>query len=130
MPLVTVEAGNAAIGRRFLAALAGRNWTALRGLLAEDAQWTTPGRSAWSGTVQGATSVVNRALSIADSGVRTETLEMLIGRAGVALTQQNTASGPDGRDRSGQLTTVLTIERGKIRAIDTYLSDVADVEWL
>lgn len=128
VPPVSVEASNAAIGRRFLAALAGRDWPALRGLLADDVQWTIPGAGAPAGTVQGATSVLNRARSIADSSIRTETLQMLIGRTGVTLTQQHTGSGADGRHRDGHLATVLTVDRGKIRAIDTYLPAGARLE--
>ncbi|WP_310724345.1 nuclear transport factor 2 family protein [Streptomyces sp. N2A] len=121
---MSTNTADPAIAERFLIAFKERDWQALRGLLADEITWSMPGTGTISGTLQGADLAVERARQIADQGVRTELLHILIGAHGAALSLRNTATAPDGRELDEHLATVLTIRSGRITAIDSYLSDV------
>ncbi|MFF7753697.1 nuclear transport factor 2 family protein [Streptomyces sp. NPDC007971] len=112
------------IAERFLAAFRTRDWEALHRLLADDITWTMPGAGAISGTARGADAVVERARHIASRGLHTELLHVLVGAHGAALSLRNTATAADGRRLDEHLATVLTTHRGRVTAIDSYLSDV------
>ncbi|OIJ92613.1 nuclear transport factor 2 family protein [Streptomyces monashensis] len=112
------------IAERFLTAFQAREWETLRALLADDITWTMPGEGTISGTIHGAGAAVARARQIADQGLRTELLRVLVGAHGVALSLHNTATSPDGRRLDEYLATVLTMRHERITAIDSYLSDV------
>ncbi|QHC23341.1 nuclear transport factor 2 family protein [Streptomyces sp. GS7] len=112
------------VAKRFLAAFQARDWERLRGLLTDDITWTMPGTGTISGTIHGADAVVRRARHIADQGLHTELLHVLIGAHGAALSLRNTATAPDGRQLDEHLATVLTTRHDRITAIDSYLSDV------
>ncbi|BDM74129.1 hypothetical protein HEK616_76160 (plasmid) [Streptomyces nigrescens] len=121
---MSTNTADPAIAERFLAAFKDRDWQALRDLFADEITWSMPGAGTISGTIRGADLAVERARQIADRGVRTELLHVLIGAHGAALSLRNTATAPDGRKLDEHLATVLTIRSGRITAIDSYLSDI------
>ena len=111
------------IAHRFHAALVARDWSAIRALLTEDAQWTLPGDNTISGTANGAGAVVDRARKIASYGLNFELLYVLVSRDNVALSLHNTARQGD-RVLDEYLATVCRLKDNKIAAIETFLSDV------
>ena len=111
------------IARRFHAALTARDWSAIRTLLTDDAQWTLPGNNTISGTANGADAVVDRARKIAGYGLNFELLHILVSLDNVALSLHNTAQQGD-RVLNEYLATVCRLKDGKITAIETFLSDV------
>jgi uncharacterized protein len=111
------------IARRFHATLVARDWSTMRDLLTDDAQWTLPGDNTISGTAIGADAVVERGRKIAGYGLRFELLHILVSRSNVALSLHNTAQrGEIVLDE--YLATVCRLRDGKIAEIETYLSDV------
>jgi hypothetical protein len=120
---MTDHAQKVAVARRFHATLLARDWSAVRALLADEAQWTLPGDNAVSGVVEGADAVTERARRIAGYGVKFQLLHILSSRDDVALGLRNTAER-DGRRLDEHLATVLRVRDGKITAIETFLSDV------
>jgi ketosteroid isomerase-like protein len=111
------------IARRFYAALVARDWSAIRVLLTDEAEWTLPGDNTISGTAKGADAVVDRARKIASYGLNFELLHILVSRDNVALSLHNTAQ-QDERILDEHLATVCRLKDGKIAAIETFLSDV------
>jgi hypothetical protein len=111
------------IARRFHAALVARDWSAIRVLFTDDAQWTLPGDNTISGTANGADAVVDLARKIAGYGLNFELLHILVSRDNVALSLHNTAQ-QDERILDEHLATVCRLKDGKIAAIETFLSDV------
>jgi hypothetical protein len=111
------------IAHRFYAALVAHDWSAIRALLTDDAQWTLPGDNTISGTAKGADAVVDRARKIASYGLNFELLHILVSRDNVALSLHNTAQ-QDERVLDEHLATVCRLKNGKIAAIETFLSDV------
>lgn len=99
------------------------DWALFRSLLTEDASWTLPGDNRISGTAQGVDAVVERVQLIASYGVDFEFLRPLYSRDNVALSLHNTAER-DGRVLDEYLSTVCFLHEGRIRSIETYLSDV------
>jgi ketosteroid isomerase-like protein len=116
-----------ALARRFYTVLAHGDWSSLRGLVADDAQWIVPGNNTISGPVEGGDAVITRFRQIADYGL-TFTLEhVLVSRTDVALGLHSTAER-DGRTLDERLTTVCRIRDGKIVLIETFLSDVEKMD--
>ena len=103
--------------------LVARNWSTIRNLLTDDAQWTLPGDNAISGTAIKANAVIDRARKIASYGLNFELQHILVSRDNVTLSLHNTA-------RQGELVldeylaTVCRLKDSKIAAIETFLSDV------
>ncbi|WP_333260965.1 nuclear transport factor 2 family protein [Microcoleus sp. S13_C5] len=111
------------IARRFHAALAAGDWSAIPALLTDDAHWTLPGENTISGTANGADAVVDRARKVASYGLNFELLHILVSRDNVALSLHNTAQQGD-RVFDEYLATVCRLKDSKIAAIETFLSDV------
>ena len=112
------------IARAFHDALAAEDWSGLRDLLADDAEWSMPGKNAISGPAQTADAVVVRAQQIAGRRMRFEVRQVVVGRQAVALLQHNTAGAPP--DEFAQdVATVLRISGGLIVEIETLVSDLA-----
>jgi ketosteroid isomerase-like protein len=116
------------IAEDFLAAYAAHDFERIKRLLHNDIQWSLPGNGKISGIATGIDEVVRRVKTIIESGIKTELHDILIGQHGVTLSLHNSATKPDGRALEEQLATVLTIDAGLIRRIDTYLSDVPMME--
>ncbi len=116
------------IAEEFLAAYAARDFERITRLLHKDIHWSLPGNGKISGVAVGIDAVVERVKTIIEHGTKTELHYILIGQFGITLSLHNTATKPDGRILDEELATVLTIDSGLIRKIDTYLSDVPMME--
>ena len=111
------------LANQFLTGLRTRDASLLRSILRDDATWTLPGHSLVSGEAKGADAVIQRAQTIAGHGLTFTLKHLLVGAHGVALSLHNT--GRRGEVVFDQhLATVLTMDNGKISAINTYLADV------
>jgi ketosteroid isomerase-like protein len=111
------------IARRFHAALAARDWSAIRALLTDDAQWIWPGDNTISGTASGADTVIERARKLASYGLKFELLHTLVSRDNMALSLHNTAQQGD-CVLDEYVAIVCRLKNGKITEIETFLSDV------
>ena len=116
------------IAEDFLAAYAAHDFEHIRQLLHNDIEWSLPGNGKISGIATGIDEVVQRVKTIIEASIRTELHDILIGQHGITLSLHNSATKPDGRVLEEQLATVLTIDSGLIKRIDTYLSDVPMME--
>jgi ketosteroid isomerase-like protein len=116
------------IAEDFLEAYKNHDFESVKNLMHNDVQWTLPGEGAISGTAVGVEAVIERVKAIINSGVRTTLHYVLIGQCGVMLSLHNNATANDGRVLDEELATVLTVENGLIKKIDTYLSDVPMME--
>ncbi|WP_329561560.1 nuclear transport factor 2 family protein [Kitasatospora sp. NBC_01266] len=111
------------LAETFRTALQSADWPLLRSLLTEDCHWTLPGDNRISGQVRGADAVIERLRLIAGYGVHFDFQRTLFSRDNLALSLHNTAER-DGRVLDEHLATVCLLDGGRIRAIETYLSDV------
>jgi ketosteroid isomerase-like protein len=116
------------IAENFLAAYAAHDFERIKQLLHSGIEWSLPGDGKISGIATGIEAVIERVKTIIGSGIRTELHDILIGQNGITLSLHNSAKKPDGRVLEEQLATVLTIDSGLIRRIDTYISDVPMME--
>lgn len=116
-------ADHTALGRTFHAALVAGDWSAIRGMLTDDAQWVLPGNNTISGPAKGADAVVARAKAIAAYHVKFELTDILVSRTDMALGLHNTAER-DGLKLDERLATICRVRDGKISFIETFLSDV------
>ncbi len=92
-------------------------------MMAEDVFWTMPGNGAISGKAEGVDAVIGKAQTILRYGMTFTLTHVLIGQGGAALSLHNIARRADAVFDQ-DLVTVLGLDGGKIRAIDTYMSDV------
>ena len=116
------------IAEDFLAAYAAHDFERIRQLLHNGIEWSLPGNGKISGIAAGPEKVVQRVKTIIEAGIKTKLHDILIGQHGITLSLHNSAKKPDGRVLEEQLATVLTIDSGLIKRIDTYLSDVPMME--
>jgi len=116
------------IAEDFLAAYAAHDFERLKQLLHHGIEWSLPGNGSISGIATGIDAVVQRVKTIIAAGIKTELHDILIGQNGITLSLHNSAKKPDGRVLEEQLATVLTVDSGLIKRIDTYLSDVPMME--
>jgi uncharacterized protein len=119
---------NRKIAEEFLAAYASHDFERITQLLHKDIHWSLPGNGNISGVAVGIDAVIGRVKTIIENGIKTELHYILIGQFGITLSLHNTASKSDGRILDEELATVLTIDSGLIKEIDTYLSDVPMME--
>ena len=112
-----------ALGGQFLTALGAQDWEALRALVTADVTWSFPGDATISGIAEGVDAVVAKGKLITSGGVHIELLNVLAGVSGAAVSLHNTASADDGRSLDQYLVTVLSVRKGKVYMIDSYLSD-------
>jgi len=121
--MITSTISPLTVVQEFLHATATKDWMAMRKLVANDAVWTLPGRSAISGESRGGDAVVARAKQLAEYGVNVSIEHMLYGLTDVALVLHNT--GQHGNVALDEhLCNVCRVRDGKISSIDTYVSDV------
>jgi len=80
-----------------------------------------PESGAISSTAHGADAMVDRARSIAGSGVHTEVLHVLVGEHGVALSLHNTARRPDGRQAARRVSGHRARRRGRSNQRDRHI---------
>lgn len=121
---MTANGSARSIGEQFHSALTTGDWDTIRSLVHDDVTWTLPGDNTISGTVFGATAVVEHARTIAGYNVHFELLHILVSRDNMALSLHNTAQREDAV-LDEHLSTVCRLRDGRIAEIETYLSDVA-----
>jgi len=119
-------------GQRDLAAslhraLTTRDWSLLRDIMASEVYWVLPGNNTISGKASGVDEVVARAELIASYGPSFTLEHVLLSRDNMALAIHNTARRGD-LELDEHLATVCTLDRGRIVAIETYLSDVEGMD--
>jgi ketosteroid isomerase-like protein len=119
---------NKKIAEDFLGAYAAHDYAGISNLLHIDVEWSLPGQGRISGIAIGAEAVIQRVKTIIGSGIKTELHYILTGQFGATLSLHNSASKPNGQVLDEELATVLTIDSGRIKKIDTYLSDVPMME--
>jgi uncharacterized protein len=111
------------LARRFQTSLASRDWMMLRSLLADDADWKVPGNAKISGHVEGAEAIVERFASVTRYEVNFAMQNVLFSRDNFAMTFHNTATQGD-RKLDMRLATICRVSRDKIGNIETFVSDV------
>lgn len=116
------------IAEDFLAAYAAHDFEQIGRLLHHDIEWSLPGNGNISGIATGVDAFIRRLKTIIASGIKTELHGILLGQFEITLSLHNSARKPDGRVLDEQLATVLSIDSGLIRRIDTYLSDIPMME--
>ena len=119
---------NRRIADEFLSAYAAHDFNGIAKLLHEDIEWSMPGNGSISGVAKGTDAAIDRIKAIIHHGIKTRINNILIGQNGITLSLHNTATSPDGRILDEQLATVITVKSGRIKRIDTYLSDVPMME--
>ena len=119
---------DASIGMAFLKAYSEHDWDALSKLMHSDVSWELPGHGRISGRAVGREAVLERVRLIVGGGTKTELLHILTGQTAIALSLHNSGLRPDGIALDEYLTTLLRLENGRIRVVETYLSDVAMME--
>jgi hypothetical protein len=113
-------------GRQFLSALGGRDWEAMRRLVAPHAAWTFPGQARISGTARGIDAIIAKATAITSGGVHIEVEHVLAGTTGGAFVLHNTAA--DGSGALDQyLVSTLNVSDGQVDRIDTFLSEPSKI---
>jgi ketosteroid isomerase-like protein len=113
-------------GRQFLSALGGKDWEAMRRLVAPDATWTFPGEARISGTARGIDAIIAKAAAITSGGVHIEVQHVLAGTTGGAFVLHNTAA--DGSAALDQyLVSTLNVSDGQVDRIETFLSEPSKI---
>jgi hypothetical protein len=113
-------------GRQFLSALGGKDWAAMRRLVAPHASWTFPGEARISGTARGIDAIIAKAAAITSGGVRIEVQHVLAGTTGGAFVLHNTAA--DGSGILDQyLVSTLNVSDGRVDRIETFLSEPSKI---
>lgn len=113
------------IGEAFLRGLRERDAGLLKSIMADDVVWSLPGESLISGEVTGLEAIVKLAAILAGFGVTIELEHVLFGLHDVAVLLHNTGAGRfDGKVLDEHLTIVIHLDGGKIRRLDTFISDV------
>jgi ketosteroid isomerase-like protein len=114
------------VGRQFLSALGGRDWDAMRRLVAPQATWTFPGEARISGTARGIGAIIAKAAAITSGGVHIEVEHVLAGTTGAAFVLHNTAA--DGSGALDQhLVSTLNVSGGQVDRIETFLSEPSKI---
>jgi limonene-1,2-epoxide hydrolase len=114
------------VSRQFLSALGGKDWDAMRRLVAPCAVWTFPGEARISGTARGIDAIIAKATAITSGGVHIEVQHVLAGTRGGAFVLHNIAA--DGSGALDQyLVSTLNVSDGQIDRIETFLSEPSKI---
>jgi ketosteroid isomerase-like protein len=113
--------------RRFLSVLGHPDAEVVKGVSTDDMVWSFPGAASISGEACGVDGIMERARTIASSGVKIEVLHAVYGFSGVAMILHNAGKKGD-RILDEHLAAVFTFRGDKIARLDTYLSDVSMME--
>jgi hypothetical protein len=114
-------------GRRFLAALGGQDWDAMRTLVAAEATWTFPGDARISGTAHGIEAIIAKATAIASGGVHIDVEHILAGSNGASVVLHNTAHTDDGRHLDQYLVSTLNVTDWHVDRIETFLTEPSKI---
>ena len=115
--------GRKKLATSFIEALRAGDANGFRTIMTDDVVWTLPGTSQVSGVAKGVEGILKRARTIVAYGTKLEVQHVVLGREGVALLLHNTGNR-NGRVLDEYLTTVCTLHDGKIKRLDTYISDI------
>ncbi len=111
------------IAQRFIHGLGSRDGNALRSIMTEDVVWSLPGQSPMSGEAHGVEEILKRASTLHGFNVNIEIEHVVFGLQDVALHLHNTGRY-GGKVLDEHLTTVIHLDGGKIRQLDTFISDI------
>jgi ketosteroid isomerase-like protein len=111
------------IAHNFIHGLGNRDGNLLRSIMTEDVIWSLPGKSPMSGEALGVEAILKRANTLHGFNVNIEIEHVVFGLHDVALHLHNTGRY-GGKVLDEHLTTVIHLEGGKIRRLDTFISDI------
>lgn len=111
------------IAQHFIHGLGSRDGNLLRSIMTEDVVWSLPGQSLMSGEAHGVEAILKRANTLHGFNVNIEIEHVVFGLQDVALHLHNTGSY-GGKVLDEHLTTVIHLDGGKIRRLDTFISDI------
>lgn len=111
------------IAQTFIRGLGNRDGNLLRSIMTEDVVWSLPGESPMSGEAHGVEAILKRASTLHDFNVKIEIEHVVYGLQDVALHLHNTGRYA-GKVLDEHLTTVIHLDGGRIRRLDTFISDV------
>jgi ketosteroid isomerase-like protein len=111
------------IAQEFIRGLGARDGNLLRSIMTEDVVWSLPGDSPMSGEAHGVEAILKRANTLHGFNVNIEVEHVVFGLHDVALHLHNTGRY-SGKVLDEHLTTVIHLDEGKIRRLDTFISDV------
>jgi uncharacterized protein len=112
-----------AIAQSFIRGLGSRDGNLLRSIMTEDIVCSLPGESPMSGEAHGVEAILKRANTLHGFNVNIEIEHVVYGLQDVALHLHNTGRY-GGKVLDEHLTTVIHLEGGKIRRLDTFVSDI------
>jgi ketosteroid isomerase-like protein len=107
----------------FIRGLGNRDGNLLRSIMTEDVVWSLPGESPMSGEALGVDAILRRANTLHGFNVKIEIEHVVYGLQDVALHLHNTGRY-GGKVLDEHLTTVIHLDGGKIRRLDTFISDI------
>jgi ketosteroid isomerase-like protein len=111
------------IAQSFTRGLGSRDRNLLRSIMTEDVVWSLPGESPMSGEAHGVEAILHRANTLHGFNVKIEIEHVVYGLQDVALHLHNTGRY-GGKVLDEHLTTVIHLDEGKIRRLDTFISDI------
>lgn len=111
------------IAQSFIRGLGNRDENLLRSIMTEDVVWSLPGESPMSGEAHGVEAILKRANTLQGFNVKIEIEHVVYGLQDVALHLHNTGRY-GGKVLDEHLTTVIHLNGGKIRRLDTFISDI------
>jgi uncharacterized protein len=127
----TATITDADVVRTLFGAFASGDLAALAGLLHADASWHHHNEDRLGGIHRGAEAVIayltNSALLTAGTLHAEPQSVMADGQGHVAVQVRLSASRPDGRTMDGPQVLVVTVDRGRVRAIEQFVGDPAAV---
>jgi|SRR5271154_6006178 uncharacterized protein len=111
------------LAHTFIRGLGSRDGDLLRSIMTEDVVWGLPGESPMSGEARGVEAILKRANTLHGFNVNIEIERVVYGLQDVALHLHNTGRY-GGKVLDEHLTTVIHLQGGKIRRLDTFISDI------
>jgi uncharacterized protein len=111
------------IAQSFIRGLGNRDGNLLGSIMTEDVVWSLPGESPMSGEAHGVEAIFKRAKTLHGFNVSIEIEHVVYGLQDVALHLHNTGRY-GGKVLDEHLTTVIHLDGGKIRRLDTFISDI------
>jgi uncharacterized protein len=117
------EQDKKSIAQSFIRGLGNRDGNLLRSIMTEDVVWGLPGESPMSGEAHGVDAILMRANTLRGFNVNIEIEHVVYGLQDVALHLHNTGRY-GGKVLDEHLTTVIHLDGGKIRRLDTFISDI------
>jgi uncharacterized protein len=118
-----IEQEKKTIAQDFIRGLGSRDSNLLHSIMTENVVWSLPGESPMSGEARGVEAILKRANTLHGFNVKIEIEHVVYGLQDVALHLHNTGCYA-GKVLDEHLTTVIHLDGGKIRRLDTFISDI------